>query len=263
MTMGFGCNAVGITGCRIIENGSMRLAAMVTNAFLPCNGRFPALIVLCGLLYPNRPLCAVVTLCAMIAGAVFLAMITTAVLTDMLPKGADSGFVLELPRFRRPKIGRILLRSFLDRTVVVLGRSLLCAAPMGALIWCLSNVQWNGISILHAASDWLDPVGLFLGMNGMILLAFILSFPANELFLPMVLLVYRSVFPNITLAGILGMWNHATILCTMVFMMLHWPCSAACLTVKKETGKWKWMFVSILLPLFWSVLICGILGRVG
>lgn len=248
LCMGLGCNAVGVLGCRIIDSPRQRLAAMLTNAMVPCNGRFATLIVLAGLF------CADGLAALAVAGAVVLgflgAMLTTGALRKTALRREESVFLLELPPMRRPRIGQILVRSLLDRTLKIAARALMVAAPAGALIWMLE--QSGALGML---ADILQPVGLLLGLNGAILLAFILSFPANELLLPLL-----AMIPG----GNLQM-GWATAVCAMVFTLFHWPCSTTLLTIYQETKNAKKTAAAFLLPtavgFFLCILLNGIIQR--
>lgn len=252
--MGLGCNAVGVTGCRIIDSPRERLAAILTNAMIPCNGRFPTLIVLAGLLLPTGMdgLCVGAFVILGILGA----MAATGVLSKTVLRHESSAFLMELPPLRMPRLGQIIIRSLLDRTLYVAGRALGVAAPAGALLWLLSNS-----SALATMSRVLDPVGLLLGMNGMVLLAFVLSLPANELLIP-VLLLMLSGAGNLQEAGsvsmqiLLGNLSVQTVICTMIFTVFHWPCATTMLTIRKETGSNIKTAVAMMLPTAVGVLLC-------
>ena len=255
MCMGLGCNAVGVTGCRIIPDGKARLAALLTNAFTPCNGRFPTLILLTGLILdrggkPSALAAAgLLTLCLLLSGS--LTLLCTALLRRTILRGEEAGFVLELPPFRRPGLGRLLLRSLLDRSLRVLGRALCVAAPAGALIWLLDRLSMGGAPLLTALARGLDPWAAKLGLTGTLLLAFLLSFPANELLLPLALLI----------AGRAGgdpaaLFTARTALCAAVFTLFHWPCSTTVLTVFHETKSLRWTALSVLLPTLVGALLC-------
>ena len=254
LCMGLGCNAVGVTGCRIIDCPKQRNRAIVTNAVIPCNGRFPTLIAL-GSLYFGKTggaLAVAVCLCLGILGA----MLLTGLLSVGKGRCCDSGFVMELPPIRRPSPGRILVRSFRDQTLRVAGRALMVAAPAGGLLWILGNTD-----LLQHMTRWLEPLGSLLGMNGVILLAFLLSIPANELLLPLMALILGtggSVMEGWMENG----WTLSMALCTMVFTVFHWPCATTLLTVHKETGSIKRTAVAFILPTAVGMLLCVLLNLV-
>lgn len=236
LCMGLGCNAVGVTGCRILESPRERTTAMVTNAMVPCNGRFPTLLVLGGLLFSDAGAAA----CT--AGAVFLGTLGAMAVTRLKNAGESGGFLMEIPPLRRPRWGKILVRSLLDRILTMMLRAVKVAAPAGLLLWALS--EGNLLSPLAAA---LDPVGRVLGMNGPILLSFLLAFPANELLLPILAMI-----------GMGGpeTWAPGTVVCTLVFTVLHWPCATTLLTVRRETGSVRRTLEAFFLPTCLGAAVC-------
>ena len=242
LCMGLGCNAVGVTGCRIIDSPRERLLAILTNAMVPCNGRFPALILLAGLF------CADGAQAFAVAAAVVLgvlgAMLTSEALSKTLLRHEESIFLLELPPLRKPRLGQILVRSLLDRTLHVAGRALSVAAPSGAVIWILANT-----GLLGVLADFLQPLGWLLGMNGAILLAFCLSIPANELLIPLLLMIPGG---SLELGAQMA-------LCAMVFTVFHWPCTTTILTVYRETGSMKKTAAAVALPTAAGRVLCMLL----
>lgn len=274
MAMGFGCNAAGVTGCRIIDSPKERAIAVLTNALVPCNGRFPTLIALISIFFAGNGPLRSVQAALMLTGLVLLGIGATFFMSWCLSRtacrSAASAFALELPPYRRPKVGQVLVRSLLDRTIFVLGRAVTVAAPAGAVIWCLANCQVAGTTVLQLCANALEPVGILLGMNGVILLAFILGFPANELVLPIILmtLLSQSVMTGAedlgSMAAILTDhgWTWVTALCTMIFSLFHWPCSTTCLTIHKETGSWKMTAAAIVLPTALGVVLCLLISLV-
>lgn len=270
MCMGFGCNAAGVTGCRIIDSPRERLIAILTNSFVPCNGRFPTLIALITMFFVGTAygilsslLCALV-LTAFVLLGIGMTFLTSRFLSGTVLKGLPSSFTLELPPYRRPQVGRILIRSLFDRTLFVLGRAAAIAAPAGALLWILANVTLSGSSLLSLFAGFLDPLARLMGLDGVILMAFILGFPANEIVLPIVLMAYLASgslvgYENLTdLHRLLieNGWTFSTALCTMLFSLMHWPCSTTLLTIKKETGSIKWTLAAFFLPTLCGVAIC-------
>ena len=270
--MGFGCNAVGITGCRIIDSPRERLMAILTNSFVPCNGRFPALIAILSMFFvglnagPLSGLKSALGLTLMILAGLAVTFAASFFLSKTLLKGTPSSFTLELPPYRKPQIGQILLRSVLDRTLFVLGRAVLVAFPAGLLIWILANVPLGQGNLFSAITLALDGPGRLLGLDGVILTAFLLGFPANEIVLPLILMGYlssgtltdigslSSFFTILTQNG----WTMSTALCTMLFSLFHWPCSTSCLTIYKETCSLKWTAAAILLPTAIGAFLCMI-----
>ncbi len=259
LCMGLGCNAVGVTGCRIIDSPRERLAAILTNAMMPCNGRFPTLILLGSLFFPTAGAAFLVAACVALGAAG--AMAVSGVLSKTALRGTPSTFVMELPPLRRPRLGQILVRSLLDRTLFVAGRALSVAAPAGVLLWVLANAD-----LLGMLSAFLNPLGSALGMNGVILLAFFLSLPANELLIPIMLLtlgkmgsLQSAAAGGVELLTAVGMtWQ--TALCTMVFTLFHWPCATTLLTIRKETGSWKKTAAAFFLPTAVGAMLCLLLN---
>ena len=263
--MGFGCNAAGVAGCRIIDSPRERLIGILTNSFVPCNGRFPALIALACLLAGESGALAAVILTGAVALGVGMSLLASRLLSRTALRGVPSAFALELPPFRMPKVGQVLLRSLLDRTLHVLLRALAGAAPAGLLIWCLANIRPGGVPLTSTAAAFLDPVGAFLGMNGAMLLAFLLALPANELVLPLCAMILMGGCAltgdaPVTAALAASGWTARQTLCTMVFFVLHCPCSTTLLTIRRETGSAKWMLLAALLPLAAGMILCAILN---
>lgn len=258
LCMGLGCNAVGVMGCRIIDSPRQRLAAILTNAMVPCNGRFPTLILLGSLLFPGAGAALVVAACVAL-GAVGAAAVSGGLRRTVL-KADQSTFLMEMPPFRRPRLGKILLRSLLDRTLFVAGRALTVAAPAGVVLWILSNTPLMGTFI-----NLLDPIGQLLGMNGILLLAFCLSLPANELLIPVVLIALTQsgslqAVSQIDAGALLSeMMTLQMGVCTMVFTLFHWPCSTTLMTVYRETGSVKKTAAAFLLPTAVGCVLCILL----
>ena len=270
MAMGFGCNAVGVSGCRIIDSPRERLIAILTNCFVPCNGRFPILISIITMFLVGveggfwNSLLGVLILMMVIGFGIFMTFVTSSVLSKTLLKGVPSSFTLELPPYRRPQYGKVIVRSIFDRTLFVLGRAITVAIPAGLVIWCLANININGGSLLSILSNVLDPLGKLLGMDGVILLAFILAFPANEIVIPIIIMSYMSAGNLVDISNLSTLrevlvsngWTWVTAVSVMLFSLMHWPCSTTCLTVKKETSSIKWTILSIVIPTFCGVVIC-------
>ncbi len=256
MCMGLGCNAVGVTGCRIIQSPRERLLAILTNAMIPCNGRFPTLILLAGLALGKWAPLAVGG-CVIIG--VMGAMVTSGVLSKTALKHTTSHFLMEIPPLRRPRIGQILVRSILDRTLRIAGRALKVAAPAGVLLWIFARWGW-----LQTLGNILDPFGALLGMNGIILLGFVLSLPANELLIPVILMTMTGATSlqgvgTGDVAGMLGGWSVETLVCTMIFTLFHWPCATTILTVQKETCSYRKTAAAVFLPTAVGMVICVLL----
>ena len=270
MCMGFGCNACGVMGCRIIDSPRERLIAVLTNSFVPCNGRFPTLIALLTLFCAaGEGLWGSFVSAAALLAAVILAVAVTLLISRLLSRtvlrGQPSAFSLELPPYRMPRVGRLVVRSLLDRTVFVLGRALAVAAPAGLLIWLLANCAVAGEPLLRRCADLLDPLGTLMGLDGMILLAFLLGFPANEIVIPILLMGYLSTGTLTDYAGLAELrlvlaahgWTRRTALCAALFTLFHFPCAATCLTIRRETGSWRWTALAVALPLVTGILLCA------
>lgn len=281
MAMGFGCNAVGVTGCRIIDSPRERLIAILTNSLVPCNGRFPTLITLISLFFmggfqaskngilPIPPsLATALFLTGLILLGIGATLLSSLILSKTLLRGMPSSFTLELPPYRKPQFGKIIVRSVLDRTLFVLGRALLVAAPAGLIIWLLANLKWDGISLLSYLSGFLEPAGRLLGMDGIILTGFILGFPANEIVIPIILMAYLQtgqlveISDQTQLFSLLSAhgWTVKTAVCMAVFSLFHWPCSTTCLTIRKETGSWFWTMIAFLLPTVIGICLCFLIN---
>lgn len=265
--MSLGCNAVGVTGCRIIDSPRERLLAILTCSFLPCNGRFPTLIVLVSILFSGASFLSalMVAVCFLLAVATVLGV--SALLSRTLLRGSPFGFVLELPPYRKPRVGEVIVRSVLDRTLFVLGRALLVAAPAGALLWIISHVQIGGAPAVAFLSQRLEPVGAILGMSGAILLAFILGFPANELVLPVLVMLLQGTGTLAADGAVMQTLAHSglstkKLVCMLVFCLFHWPCGTTLMTIKKETRSLRWTLWGFLLPTALGIGLCALLNLI-
>ncbi|MBQ5841471.1 MAG: ferrous iron transport protein B [Clostridia bacterium] len=275
MCMGFGCNAAGVVGCRIIDSPRERLLAVLTNSLVPCNGRFPTLITLLTLFFVGRTEGGSLWAALLLTGVILLSVLATLGVTRLLSatllKGAPSSFTLELPPYRLPQWGQVLVRSVLDRTLFVLGRAAAVAAPAGLLIWLLANITAGDRSLLSHTAAFLDPVGRALGMDGAILLAFILGFPANEIVLPLTVMTYLAqgtltelpALSDLRLILLDNGWTWHTAVATMLFSLFHWPCSTTLLTVRKETGSLKWTALAAAIPTTLGAAACLLLRIVA
>lgn len=278
LCMGLGCNAAGVVGCRIIDSERDRMIAILTNTMVPCNGRFPAIISLITLFIVGTTqssaktflLAAISLTCVVIVG-VFMTLVASWLLSKTILKGMPSAFFLELPPYRRPQVGKIIVRSLRDRTMFVLLRAVCVAAPAGLLIWCIGNIQVGSDTLLTIFAGALDPFARWIGLDGMILLAFILGFPANEIVIPLVLMGYLSSGTLVEinqlsdLAVLLAQngWTSVTAVCFILFSLFHWPCSTTCLTIRKETGSTKWMLIGMILPTLFGVTLCFIVHSIS
>lgn len=275
MCMGFGCNAAGVVGCRIIDSPRERLLAILTNTFVPCNGRFPILIVIITMFFIGSAggLSASVYSSFMLTLIILLGILMTFASTKLLSvtllKGVPSSFTLELPPYRKPQIASVIVRSMCDRTLFVLSRAAAVAAPAGMIIWIMANVTVDGASLLSICSSFLDPFARIFGLDGVILIAFILGFPANEIVIPIIIMAYLSQGTLVEFDSVLQLkelfiangWTLTTAVCTMIFSLFHWPCSTTLMTIKHETNSLKWTALSLLLPAATGFLLCFICAR--
>lgn len=292
--MGFGCNSAGVTGCRIIESPREKLIAILTNAFVPCNGRFPFLITIAsifigGVGFANyvgidstevavnaeaatstissgvsSSLIATITVLFVVLLGIFMTLVISKILSKTILKGENSSFILELPPYRKPQIGQVLVRSIFDRTLFVLGRAIVVAAPAGLVIWLFANINIGDISILNYIANFFDPFAKLMGLDGYILTAFILGIPANEIVLPIILMCYMGSGTLVNMENTFAIgqiliqngWTLLTAINVMIFTLLHFPCTTTLMTIKKETGSWKWSVLAFLLPTVCGVVIC-------
>ncbi|KGP75269.1 iron transporter FeoB [Desulfosporosinus sp. Tol-M] len=275
MCMGFGCNAAGVTSCRIIDSPRERLIAILTNVFVPCNGRFPTLIAITSVFigytiaaYSGLINALVITLIIMLGIGVTL--LVSWLLSMTILKGEPSSLVLELPSYRRPQIGAVIYRSIIERTIFVLRRAMIVAAPAGGVIWILGNIYIGDQSIITTVAHALNPLGHLIGLDGIILMAFILGLPANEIVLPILIMSYLSTGSLQEYAGLEELrmvlvnngWTWLTAINVMLFSLLHWPCATTLLTIYKESGSKKWVFLSFLIPTLVGLSVCFIFTQV-
>ena len=258
-------------GCRIIDSPRERLIAILTNCFVPCNGRFPTITSIIAMFFITgamtgalESLYSTLILMGVILLGIFMTLLVSRLLSKTVLKGMPSSFVLELPPYRKPQFGKVLVRSLFDRTLFVLGRAVTVAIPAGLIIWCMANININGISILKYCTDFLDPFGRFFGMDGVIIMAFLLGLPANEIVIPIIVMCYLgtgslSEFENLQQLRVLLVengWTWLTAVCTLIFTLLHFPCGTTLATIKKETGSKKWTVLSFLLPTALGLVLC-------
>ena len=275
MCMGFGCNAVGVTNARIIDSKRERLISILTNSFIPCNGRFPSLISIISMFFVIESklfssLFSVAILTLLILLSIFITLIISKILSMTILKGLPSFFTIELPPYRKPNIIKVIIRSIFDRTLFVLARAIVIAIPAGVIIWLCANININGIAIINILSNFLNPFALMIGLDGIILLAFILGFPANEIVVPIMMMGYLSNSHLVDINGLDTMksilisngWTIKTALCALVFILFHFPCSTTILTIKKETKSIKWALISFILPLLIGIILCLIINMV-
>lgn len=277
MCMGFGCNAVGVIGCRIIDSPRERLIAILTNNLVPCNGRFPTIIAIIAMFFvgtgagAGQTLLSAILLTGVIVLGVLLTFLFSRLLSATVLSGVPSSFTLELPPYRMPQVGKVLVRSVLDRTLFVLGRAVAVAAPAGLILWLFANLDAGGVSILARCTAFLDPFARLLGLDGVILMAFILGIPANEIVLPIAIMGYLATGTLSELPALNEMqallsahgWTWLTAACTVLFSLLHWPCSTTLITIHKETKSMKWTFLAFLLPTAAGICVCFIVATLA
>ena len=276
MCMGFGCNAVGVTGCRIIDSKRERLIAILTNSLVPCNGRFPMIIAIITIFFVGlnntftSSLLSALLLVLVICFSVFITLIISKILSKTILKGMPSSFILELPPYRKPQYLKVIIRSIIDRTLYVLGRAVVVAIPAGIIIYILSNVYIGSSSILTICTNFLDPFADLLGLDGVILFAFILGFPANEIVVPIIIMAYMKSGVLIEYESLASLkeilvnngWTILTAINFIIFALIHFPCSTTLLTIKKETKSIKWTILSFIIPLFVGISLCFIVTSV-
>ena len=279
MCMGFGCNAAGVIGCRIISSKRERLIAILTNSFVPCNGRFPFLITIAtiffsGAIYSGETLksslISTFIVFIVICIGIGFTFLVSYVLSKTILKGSTDCTLLELPPYRKPQIGKILVHSLVDRILFVLGRALSVAVPAGIILWILSNIHIADLSLLTYVANFFDPFARLMGLDGYILTAFILGLPANEIVLPIILMCYMQAGSLVDMSNIHSIfeilsnngWTIVTAINVMLFSLLHFPCATTLLTIKKETKSWKWCFVSFILPTVIGIIMCMIVNLI-
>lgn len=276
MCMGLGCNAAGIIGCRIINSPRERLIAIITNVFMPCNGRFPMLITISSIFIGGMVgginggfISALTVTCVIILG-VFMTLIVSKILSKTVLKGVPSSFILELPSYRKPQIGKVIVRSIFDRTLYVLGRAIAVAAPAGIVIWVFSNISIGGGTLLSVCADFLNPFANMIGVDGYILMALILGFPANEIVMPIIIMSYLRANKMLELESLVELkqllvangWTLLTAINTMILCLMHYPCGTTVWTIKKETKSIKWTALSVILPTVLGILVCFVVTQI-
>lgn len=271
MAMGFGCNSAGVIGCRIIDSKRERLIAILTNNFVPCNGRFPTILSIITMFFLGaslgifKGLFSAIFLTFIIVLGILMTFFISKILSKTILKGEASHFTLELPPYRKPNFLKIIIRSIFDRTLFVLGRAVIVAIPAGVIIWLMANIHFEGESLLFHTTNFLNPFAKIIGLDGVILMAFILGFPANEIVMPIAIMAYMKANSLIEIEDLNTLkellisngWTINTAVCTILFSLFHWPCSTTCLTIKKETNSYKWAILSFLIPTFVGIILCA------
>ncbi len=273
MCMGLGCNACGVTGARIIDSPRERLIAILTNVFTPCNGRFPSLIAIITMFFVSGSFSSIkssIILTLILILSVFITLLTSKFLSKTILKGMPSNFVLEMPPYRKPNIKKVIIRSVIDRVLFVLLRAISVAAPAGLIIWLLSNIHISGSSLFSILTNFLDPIAYVFGLDGTILMAFILGFPANEIVIPIIIMGYLNGTSITDYSSLLELksllvangWTIKTAICTLIFTLFHFPCSTTLLTIKKETKSTLWTIVAFVLPTIIGLMLCFIINLI-
>lgn len=275
MCMGFGCNAAGVIGCRIIDSPRERLIAILTNVFVPCNGRFPTLIAI-GTIFIGgtaggafNSIAATLALTGIVLLGILMTLLVSRLLSKTILKGLPSSFTLELPPYRKPQVGRIIVRSILDRTLFVLGRAVLIAAPAGLVIWTMANITVGNVSLLTHAASFLDPFARLLGLDGYILMAFVLGLPANEIVIPILIMSYMASGSLMELDRLSDLkqllaahgWTWLTGLCVMLFSLMHFPCGTTLWTIKRETQSFGWTLAAFAIPTAAGIIVCFVVAN--
>lgn len=275
MSMGFGCNAAGIIACRIIESPRERLIAALTNNFVPCNGRFPTLIALAtifmgGMVVSFSSAVATLSVAGLVVLGIAITLAVSFLLSKTLLKGIPSSFTLELPPYRKPQVGQVIVRSVLDRTIFVLSRAMIIAAPAGGIVWVLANTMIGDTSVLATIAGWLDPFAKQMGLDGFILMAFICGLPANEIVFPILIMSYVSGGAMIELDSMEALrqllvdqhgWTWLTALCTMLFTLCHWPCGTTLYTMQREQQSWYWTVLAAVIPTAVGIILCIVVNH--
>lgn len=240
-------------------------------------GAFPTIIAIISMFFAGMAVTAggSVLSALFLTGVIVLGVAMTFLMSRFLSttvlKGVPSAFTLELPPYRCPQIGKVLVRSIFDRTLFVLGRAVAVAAPAGLIIWLFANISVGDGSLLSLCAQFLDPFARFIGLDGVILLAFILGFPANEIVVPILIMAYMAEGKIMELSSLSALktlfvdngWTAVTAVCVILFSLFHWPCSTTCLTVYKETKSLKWTLLSVLLPTATGIVVCGVVANLS
>lgn len=265
MLMGLGCNACGVTGCRIIDSPRERLIAVITNSLVPCNGRFPAIITAVSCISMMSGIQSSVKNAAVFLMTMLVAILMTFAvskfLSSTLLRGTLSSFTLELPPYRCPQVGRVIVRSILDRTVFVLGRAITAAAPAGLIIWITNEITISGRSVYSYITSILDPIGRAAGMDGILLAAFIFALPAAELMIPLAIAGGNAAvsadlsLDTVSIFAANG-WTGVTAVCILIFTLFHFPCATTLMTIKHETNSRYITLLSAAIPTAIGYALC-------
>lgn len=277
MCMGLGCNAAGVVGTRIINSPREKLIAILTNVFTPCNGRFPMLITISCIFIgggiassTEKGLISAIAVAVVIIIGVFMTFIISKILSKTIVKGIPSNFILELPPYRKPQVLKVLVRSLLDRTLYVLGRAIVVAAPAGAIIWIFANISIGDISILDYCAIYLEPIAQLIGLDGYILMAFILGLPANEIVMPIIIMCYMKNSTMVEIDNLIKIkellvnnnWTLLTAINVMILCLMHFPCATTLITIKKETQSIRWTIAAFVIPTIVGMVSCFFITQI-
>ena len=277
MCMGLGCNAAGVVGTRIINSPREKLIAILTNVFTPCNGRFPMLITISCIFIgggiassTQKGLVSAIAVAVVIIIGVFMTFIISKILSKTIVKGIPSNFILELPPYRKPQVLKVLVRSLLDRTLYVLGRAIVVAAPAGAIIWIFANISIGDISILDYCAIYLEPIAQLIGLDGYILMAFILGLPANEIVMPIIIMCYMKNSTMVEIDNLIKIkellvnnnWTLLTAINVMILCLMHFPCATTLITIKKETQSIRWTIAAFVIPTIVGMVSCFFITQI-
>lgn len=262
MCSGFGCNACAVVGARIMDNKRDRIIAILTNSFIPCNGRFPMIIAIITmfLVNSNNKILVSIYLCGFVILAMIISFLISFILSKTILKGYPSFFVLELPEYKKVKLSKILKTSIVYKSLSILKKAILVSIPAGLIIWLLTNININNMSVFLIISNFLDKFAKIIGLDGNILLSFILALPANEIVLPIIIMGYLGNSNISLISDYIGIksillnngWTVNTAICTILFSLMHFPCGTTLSTIKSEIG-YKWAFYSFIIPLITGI----------
>ena len=277
MLMGLGCNSCGVMGCRIIKSKKERVISAITNSFVPCNGRFPTLIAIISIFISGyytglgTSVVTAVVMMLLLLLAFSMTLLTSLFYSKLFFKDDTSSFVMELPTYKIPRITKILPDVIKNKVIFVLSRAVLFSIPAGILIWLSTNIKISDLSIISYIANYLDPIASEIGLDGKILVGFLLGFPANEIVLPIIIMLYQnnsvlsdfSSFAELSTVLIANNWTLITAICVCVFCLFHFPCSTTCMSIKKETSSTLWTVASILTPLVIGITLCFLINAIG
>jgi ferrous iron transport protein B len=270
MCTGFGCNACAVVGSRIIDSKRDRLIAILTNSFIPCNGRFPLLIAVISMFLSNNIIITSIYLCIFIIIAIVVSFLSSFILSKTLLKGYPGFFVLELPSYKKVKLKSIFKKAIIYKSLSILKKAIIVSIPCGIVLYIMSHIMINGSSLFMILSNYLDSIAKIIGLDGVILLAFFLALPANEIVLPIIIMGYLGL-SNVSLIGdylsiknifVSNGWTASTAISVIIFSIMHFPCGTTLSTIRSEVGT-KWMIYSFIIPLVFGIFILFIFNLIA